>query len=91
MAQLVSVQADIQRIAADIAYVPKSEKEKALLLSKSNGDVAISDRQISQESDFNVDEEIQKSAARLKGVQPNETDLEVRNVISNSYFINIVI
>ncbi|CDS36623.1 protein regulator of cytokinesis 1 [Echinococcus multilocularis] len=76
-AQLNALQADIQRIAAEIAYVPKTEREKSLLHLESNGREVTSDQILNgQEEVFNVDEEIRRTAERLKGALPNETDLE---------------
>ncbi|KAL5971787.1 hypothetical protein TSMEX_000452 [Taenia solium] len=77
VAQLNTLQADIQRIAAEIAYVPKTEREKSLLHLESNGREPALDQVLNgHEEVFNVDEEIKRTAERLKGVLPNEADLE---------------
>ena len=80
IAQLNALQADIRRIATEIAYVPKSPREKSLLSSESNGGEIVSNGDPGkQESTFDIDEEIKNSASRLMGAQPNEADLEVRS------------
>lgn len=74
-----ALQADIQRIATEIDYVPRSDREKALLHMESNGREPTPDKLLNggHEGEFNIDEEIRKMAERLKGAQPNEADLEV--------------
>lgn len=77
VAQLNALQADIQRIAAEIAYVPKTEREKSLLHLELNGRESAPDQVLNgHEEVFNVDEEIKRTAERLKGALPNEADLE---------------
>ncbi|VDO09537.1 unnamed protein product [Rodentolepis nana] len=77
VSQLNALQADIQRISTEIAYVPKTEREKSLLHMEADGIDATPHNLLNGcDEEFNIEEEIRKKAERLKGAQPNETDLE---------------
>lgn len=79
VSQLNALQADIQRIATEIAYAPKTERENSLLHMEAYGREATPDKMLNgYDEDINIDEEIRKTTERLKGAQPNESDLEVR-------------
>lgn len=78
VSQLNGLQADIRRIAAEIAYVPKTEEEKYLLHVEANGRESTPNQILNGHDEiFNVDEEIKRIAEKLKGAQPNAADLEV--------------
>ncbi|KAM3176618.1 hypothetical protein ACTXT7_006187 [Hymenolepis weldensis] len=85
VSQLNALQADIQRIATEIAYVPKTEREKSLLHMEANGREATPDKMLNgYDEDINIDEEIRIMTERLKGAQPNESDLEELKLMRSS-------
>ena len=84
ISQLNALQADIRRIATEIAYAPQSDRERVLMQLEESGqdDTSAVNGAINGEKDdvFDVEEQIKRIIAMRKGAQPNEADLEVCRV-----------
>uniref|UniRef100_A0A5K3EPB9 Protein regulator of cytokinesis 1 n=2 Tax=Mesocestoides corti TaxID=53468 RepID=A0A5K3EPB9_MESCO len=77
ISQMNALQSDIRRIAAEIAYEVKSPREKELLQVDEEAREGNSEGSMNGcEEMFNVDDEIKRIAGTMKGVLPNDADLE---------------
>ncbi|VDD74127.1 unnamed protein product [Mesocestoides corti] len=78
ISQMNALQSDIRRIAAEIAYEVKSPREKELLQVDEEAREGNSEGSMNGcEEMFNVDDEIKRIAGTMKGVLPNDADLEL--------------